>query len=105
LPAPWVFAVPASTLIVADTMGFHARGASRQPSMRVELRAYGRRNPFLPWLGRDPLALPWVRDHAVPLSWAFADLAEFLRLKRNPWRQAGVLTPGAPLNLTLSGGV
>jgi hypothetical protein len=101
LPAPRVFAVPANTLIVADTMGFHARGPSRQPSMRVELWAYGRRNPFLPWLGGDPLALPWVRDHAVPLSWGFADLAERLRLKRNPWRPAGVVTPGAPLSSPL----
>ncbi len=49
LPQPRVFAVPANTLIVADTFGFHARGPSERPSLRVEIWAYGRRSPFLPW--------------------------------------------------------
>jgi hypothetical protein len=40
-------AVPANTLIVADTFGFHARGASQGRSTRVEVRAMGMRAPFL----------------------------------------------------------
>src|SRR5205823_9423214 len=36
------FAVPANTLIVADTFGFHARGPSAGRSIRVEVWAYGR---------------------------------------------------------------
>ena len=51
---PKAFAVPQNTLVVADTVGFHARGLSARPSVRVEIWAYGRRNPFLPWLGFDP---------------------------------------------------
>jgi hypothetical protein len=96
LGPPKVFAVPENTLIVADTMGFHARGPSKSPSMRVEIWAYGRRNPFLPWLGWDPAAMPLVRGRAVRLSWAVADAAERFGLGRNTWRIEGELTADAP---------
>lgn len=66
LPAPQPLAVPANTLVVADTFGFHARGRSLRPSLRVEVWAFGRRNPFLPWVRLDPLVnavgLPRVTD-------------------------------------------
>jgi hypothetical protein len=90
------FAVPCNTLIVADTMGFHARGASARQSARVEIWAYGRRNPFLPWLGFDMAALPLVKGRAVPLYWSTMDLCERLRLAHNPWRAAGTVTPLQP---------
>lgn len=93
---PLVFAVPQNTLIVADTMGFHARGLSARPSVRAEIWAYGRRNPFLPWLGMDPVALPFIKGHAVPLHWSAMDFCEKLRLGRNPWRPAGLSTALAP---------
>lgn len=99
LPPPRRFAVPANTLIVADTMGFHARGPSKSPSARIEIWAYGRRNPFIPWLGWDPVALPLVKDRAVRLSWSAADFAERLGFGRNPWRDAGTSTPDAPADL------
>ena len=101
LPEPRRFAVPANTLIVADTMGFHARGSSEHPSVRIEIWAYGRRNPFLPWLGWDPVAMPLIHGRAVPFSWAASDLGERLHLGKNPWRSAGVLTPAAPASLHL----
>ncbi len=66
LPPARPLAVPANTLIVADTFGFHARGRSLRPSLRVEVWAFGRRNPFLPWTQLDPLVsavgLPRVDD-------------------------------------------
>lgn len=93
---PKVFAVPANTLVVADTMGFHARGISARPTARAEIWAYGRRNPFLPWLGLDPAAMPLVRGRAVPLYWWAMDLCERLKLGRNPWRPAGAVTPLTP---------
>jgi Phytanoyl-CoA dioxygenase (PhyH) len=99
LPPPRLFAVPANTLIVADTMGFHARGASTNPSARIEIWAYGRRNPFIPWLKWDPVAMPFIRDRAVRLSWTAADCAERLGLGKNPWRPEGILTPDAPADL------
>ncbi|HTM20162.1 MAG TPA: phytanoyl-CoA dioxygenase family protein, partial [Kofleriaceae bacterium] len=55
LPPPRALAVPANSLVVADTFGFHARGRSLQPFLRVELWAIGRRNPFLPWTALDTL--------------------------------------------------
>jgi hypothetical protein len=96
LPPPRRFAVPANTLIVADTMGFHARGPSASPSTRIEIWSYGRRNPFIPWLGWDPVAMPFVKHRAVRLSWSMTDFAERLGFGRNPWRDAGISTPSAP---------
>lgn len=90
---PKAFAVPQNTLVVADTVGFHARGLSARPSVRVEIWAYGRRNPFLPWLGLDPAALPFVKGRAVPLYWSAMDIAEKLRLSGNPWQSGGTATP------------
>jgi hypothetical protein len=92
LGEPKNFAVPQNTLVVADTVGFHARGLSARPSVRVEIWAYGRRSPFLPWLGLDRAALPFVKGHAVPLYWSAMDLAERLHLGSNPWRSAGPTT-------------
>lgn len=91
LPEPRSFAVPANTLIVADTHGFHARGPSARPSIRVEIWAYGRRNPFLPWTGLDPLSLPGIAERRVPALWRARD-----RLKRftgQPWKNVGLKTP------------
>jgi hypothetical protein len=96
LGAPEVFAVPQNTLIVADTFGFHARGVSAARSARVEIWAYGRRNPFLPWLGLDAAALPGIKGRAVPLYWRGSDALERLRLGRNPWRPEGLATPLSP---------
>jgi len=90
------FAVPQNTLIIADMMGFHARGVSTHPSARVEVWAYGRRNPFLPWLGFDPARLPVVKGRAVPLYWTAMDFCERLQLGRNPWHRVGVATPLTP---------
>ncbi|MGH6982575.1 MAG: hypothetical protein ACREFC_15345 [Stellaceae bacterium] len=55
LPEPRQFRVKANTLIVADTFGYHARGPSAGPAMRVEIWAYGRRAPFFPAPPRIPL--------------------------------------------------
>ena len=90
---PRTFAVPQNTLVVADTVGFHARGLSARPSVRVEIWAYGRRNPFLPWLGSDLAGLPFVKGRAVPLYWSTIDIAERLHLSSNPWQSAGTATP------------
>jgi hypothetical protein len=95
---PHAFAVPANTLVVADTLGFHARGFSARPTTRVEIWAYGRRNPFLPWLGFDPAALPLIKGNAVPLFWGASDLAVRLGIGRNPWQPAeGDPSEGTPL--------
>jgi hypothetical protein len=92
LPAPTAFAVPANTLVVCDTSGFHARGPAMRPSTRVEMWAYGRRNPFLPWTGLDLTGWPGLAERRVPLHWAFRD--RFERWVGQPWVDAGHKRPG-----------
>jgi hypothetical protein len=93
LGAPRAFAVPANTLVVADTVGFHARGFSARPSRRVEIWAFGRRNPFLPWTGLDPLSIPGIAEARIPLLWGLLDTGARLGLAGNPWRKAGTKRP------------
>jgi Phytanoyl-CoA dioxygenase (PhyH) len=85
LPPPRAFAVPANTLIVADTFGFHARGPSAGSSLRVEIWAYGRRSPF-PSLAA---LVPWTTaalGRRSSLSWQLGDWLEAAGLKKNRWR-------------------
>jgi hypothetical protein len=91
LPDPVAFAVPANTLIVADTYGFHARGRATRPSTRVELWAYLRRNPFLPWTGGDLLSLPGLAERRIGWLWALRD--RFESQIGQPWRTVGETTP------------
>ena len=83
----------ANTLVVADTVGFHARGFSARPSRRVEIWAYGRRNPFLPWTGLDPLSLPGIAEARIPAMWRSLDALERMKLRGNPWRDVGLKRP------------
>lgn len=87
LPPPEALALPANCLVVADTVGFHARGSSAKPGERVELWSYARRNPFLPWLGGDILSLPGIAERRVGWLWAFRD--RFSSLIGQPWRPVG----------------
>lgn len=91
LPPPRLFAVPANTLVVADTFGFHARGPSVRPSVRVEIWAYGRRNPFLPWAGLDPLSLPGFAERRIGWLWTARDRLE--PWLGQPWRDVGRKRP------------
>jgi hypothetical protein len=85
LPQPRTFAVPPNTLIVADTFGFHARGPSERPSLRVEIWAYGRRSPFLPWAALVPWSTSALGRRSI-WSWNFGDALERAGLKKNRWR-------------------
>ena len=91
LPRPTAFAVPANTLVVCDTSGFHARGPAVRPSTRVEMWAYGRRNPFLPWTGLDLTGWPGLAERRVPIHWAFRD--RFKAWIGQPWTDAGCKRP------------
>jgi hypothetical protein len=96
LPPPHAFAVPANTLVVADTFGFHARGPSTRPAHRVEIWAYGRRSPFLPWAGFDFWNIGSLGHWRVPLFWRIADMFERLGIKRNVWRRCSPRSAFAP---------
>lgn len=81
---PVAMTVPANTLVVADTHGFHARCASTRPTHRSELYATLRRNPFLPFTGLHFHAMPGLRGR---LSTRQAQLDGLLRQFgiRGPW--------------------
>ncbi|WP_346898606.1 phytanoyl-CoA dioxygenase family protein [uncultured Roseibium sp.] len=89
LPQPVRMAVPANTLIVADTFAFHGRTPSDRPTTRAEVHWHMRRNPFLPWTGLDPLTLPGIRERELGLHLAYSDLRERYLKKRNVWRPVG----------------
>jgi hypothetical protein len=90
LPSPHVFAVPANTLVVADTFGFHARGSSAGRSLRVEVWAYGRRSPFVPWAAFDLWSSAALARRSL-IGWRLGDLIERAGLKPQRWRaRAGV---------------
>lgn len=86
LPAPRAITVPANTLVVADTFGFHARGTSVRPTSRVEIWAMGRRNPFLPWTGLDPWSVAALRLRKPALYWQSVDLLERIGFGHQRWR-------------------
>ncbi len=88
--------VAANTLVVADTSGIHRRSTTDKPSVRVSIWAYSRSNPFLPWVGGDPVALPLVKDHAQRLYWWASDRLKDKRRKPRLWRWVGNRTPLAP---------
>jgi len=96
LPAPTRFTVPANTLVAIDTCGFHARGNCSRPTVRVEIWAYSRRSPFVPWSGLDllswrPIAirratwLPFIVDRLDRLGWM-----------KQHWKPAGPRRPIDP---------
>jgi hypothetical protein len=92
LPQPTRFCVPANTLVVVDTCGFHARGSSCRQSVRVELWAYCRRNPFLPWLG-GLLSWPSVADRRMDWIHRLLDWLDSQGLRKQHWKPAGRRRP------------
>jgi hypothetical protein len=89
LPLPKRFAVPANTLIIADTSGFHARTPSKHATCRVEIYATLRRSPFAPWTGGHALAMAPISGRHTALHAAFADALERIGAGRTPWRPVG----------------
>lgn len=88
LPQPQPQCVRANTLVVADISGFHGRTPSPTPTVRVEIYATLRRNPFLPWLGLHLLDLPLIRSRLGSLNLAASRLLHGTGL-RWVWPRAG----------------
>ena len=93
---PRRFAVAANTLVVADTYGFHARRRSTRPSMRLEIWAYSRGNPFTPWARLDVSPARLWSGHAAAIGFGFMALRRRLGLPVPGFRQVARATPGAP---------
>ena len=96
LPAPTRFAVPANTLVAIDTCGFHARASSDRPTIRVELWAYARRSPFLPWTGFDPLSWRPIALRRAEWLGPIVDWLSAKGLMVQHWRIAGRRRPIDP---------
>jgi hypothetical protein len=96
LGPPVRFAVPANTLVAVDTCGFHARAESDRPTLRVELWAYCRRTPFIPWTGGDPLSLRPLAGRRAQWLAAAVDWLDERGLMQQHWRQAGRKRPRDP---------
>jgi hypothetical protein len=96
LPHPTRFAVPANTLVAVDTFGFHARGSSVRPSVRVEIWAFSRRTPFLPWAGFDLLSWKPIAIRRATWLPRIVDRLERLGLKKQHWKFAGRRRPATP---------
>lgn len=78
-------AVPANTLVVADTHGFHARTPSSRQTLRMEIYGTLRGNPYGLGFGVDPLAWPGIRSRRASLLDDAADLAARCGLIGNSW--------------------
>jgi Phytanoyl-CoA dioxygenase (PhyH) len=89
LPAPVRMVVPANTLIVADTSGFHRRTASLRHTRRVEVYATLRRTPFVPWAGGHLAALPPFAGRLSELEMALQRALESRGLAHSAWRLVG----------------
>jgi hypothetical protein len=87
LPQPKAVAVRANTLVVADTFGFHSRGTSDDPSMRVEIWAYGRQSPFIPWTSSALWRTRQIARLRAGLFWWWGDRLEKVGGMRNVWRR------------------
>jgi hypothetical protein len=89
LPQPTHFSVPANTLVAIDTCGFHARASSDRPTLRVEIWAYCRRSPFLPWTGLDLLSWKPIAIRRTEWLQKFVDWADRRGWMKQHWQPAG----------------
>lgn len=65
LQPPKAFKVPANTLIIANTHGFHCRGQATERSTRTELWTISRNNPFNPLPGFDNPLISDLQNRAL----------------------------------------
>ena len=89
LPAPTRFCVPANTLVIVDTCGFHSRADASGPTIRVELWGYCRRNPFLPWVGGGLWAWASFADGRAGLAYRLVDRLNAWGLLKQHWLPGG----------------
>ena len=96
LPQATRFCVPANTLVVADTCGFHARGDAVGRTVRVEIWAYSRRTPFLPWTGLDPLSSQLLAPRRAERFASILDWLDRRGLAKQHWVPVGAKRPEVP---------
>ncbi len=94
LGQPMRHVVPANTLVVANTHGFHARTQGQAGTARIALWAQAESTPFL------PMPLPSLRSllggREAVLAWAVQDWLAARGLAHRYWVDRGLLRAGNP---------
>ncbi len=85
LPAPIAFCVPANTLVLANTHGFHARGQALPGRCRPEIWMYSRHNPFNPCAGLDFRWVSKLSHRILNKMWVNADVKSAQHGKSATW--------------------
>ncbi len=85
LPDPVGLTVPANTLVVADTSGFHCRGQASEKSSRLEIWAYSRSNPFNPFPGVGSRLLSRIECRVAKAYWRYMDRRAARRNTLSSW--------------------
>lgn len=88
--------VPANSLVIADTRGFHARCASTRPSTRLAIYGSLRCNPFVPLSNLDLFALPGLRGRKGEAVYVLRAALAKLAKKRETQPIVGMVRPGDP---------
>jgi len=73
LPQPKAITARPNTLVIADTHGFHCRGAAVPHSSRLEIWAYSRTNPFNPLPGLGLRIFSRIEHRLAHAWWRFED--------------------------------
>ena len=95
-PEPRRFAVPANTLVVGDTFGFHARAYSPKATTRIEIYATSRPNPFKPVTGMGLDRRLFVGPRRSEAFWWLQDRLAPFGIMRAIWRDVGKVSPTQP---------
>lgn len=95
-PDPVAFDVPANSLVVADTNGFHARCLSTRPSVRLAIYGSLRANPFMPFTGLDLFSLPGLKGRKTDVINGVRYAAARLSGRALDQPSVGAVRPGDP---------
>lgn len=79
--------VAAGTLVIANTHGFHGRGAAKPGATRLELWAYSRHTPFLPWPGAGLDFWTLIEEKALHALWSWRDRSAEKAGRYPAWRK------------------
>jgi len=85
LGEPIGLSVPANTLVIANTHGFHRRGDAAKRSMRTEIWSISRSNPFNPFPGIDIPALARLQNRALTWYREYCDTKAAKRGVESSW--------------------
>jgi hypothetical protein len=85
LPQPVALAVPANTLVIANTHGFHCRGLAAGKCSRLEIYASSRTNPFVPVPGLMMSLFGRIEHIAAQGYWSAMDWVAARRGVPSSW--------------------